>query len=530
MSKSLKIILLLIPFIVINLIMIIIILANTTFKTKSYSTIINYDSPTKASLEISEKEMEVSSLLDTETDYDRIIELLNEINESANEIKTYKRIEYVNISRKSLEGNLEKYNSYSTILNNYETWLNSFYNRIYDSNFKEQFFYGYSETDITYYLNVYSVKAKDLLDEINELKSSYDSSSYQLSNSFNTFYAKYATLQNKYAKILGYDNYFDYANDRIYFRDYDEEDIYTFAGYINKYVISRNGFYSTCYNTASQYSMFTSYDAKGLSSLAFHNYSDLISDYTTYLSEDIYDFYISYDEYIAEYVDSNSYSGAYTTYLPYYNTPIMYLGPSPYSSTFTFIHEFGHSVAYTSYKDYDESYDLCELQSQGNEMLFLSYLANSDIFNNRDIHYLVYNKMADFLQYEFYSGLIGYVEAKVYNSGDTITADMINSIINDAFSNVFTNTRYYFNENTVYNYLKNVVINNSMYYISYATSIINAIDLYISSLKNGIDNAKDTWLYLVYYENYDGYTNTITSAGLHNSFDESTFKYLDYYL
>ena len=210
-----------------------------------YSSIIKYDYDSSIKYEIKENEAKIDNLIATNTNYDEIINTYNLLNDYYNRLNSYKKIEYLNICKEEKQENIKRYNEFYDILNDYTDWLNEFYNNIYYSSFKDLFYEGKSESDIYYLLNIYSKEAKDAKAEIEELE---NNQSYNDIQSFYEYYASFVSAKNKYAKVLGYDNYFDYSNDKVYFRDYDEDDILNFAYYINNYVLSSSGIYSKVRN------------------------------------------------------------------------------------------------------------------------------------------------------------------------------------------------------------------------------------------------------------------------------------------
>lgn len=481
-----------------------------------YSSIIKYDYDSSIKYEIKENEAKIDNLIATNTNYDEIINTYNLLNDYCNKLNSYKKIEYLNICKEEKQENIKRYNEIYDILNDYTDWLNEFYNNIYYSSFKDLFYEGKSESDIYYLLNIYSEEAKNAKKEIEDLE---NDASY---NDFYEFYAEFVNAKNKFAKILGYDNYFDYSNERVYFRDYDENDILVFANYINSYILSSNGIYSSVRNKWIM-SRSTNPYVLGYSSLDYSDYNSVLNDYYSDLSSEIYDFYNNYSDYIVQYKNNNSYQGAFTVYLYALDTPSMFLGPNSYSSVSTFVHEFGHSYSYTKAKLNDVSYDLCEFQSQGDELLFLAYICKNYDLSTNDIRYLANEKLLSFLGNLVNCTYTGLIESKAYNLS-IVNTETIKKAINDSNSVLSNIVR--FDTNSIFNYFTKVAISDSMYYISYATSIINSLELYLNAYYYSFDNAKNIWLNICDYNNYSTYLNTISEAGLSSPFEENIYKKL----
>ena len=65
------------------------------------------------------------------------------------------------------------------------------------------------------------------------------------------------------------------------------------------------------------------------------------------------------------------------------------------------------------------------------------------------------------------------------------------------------------------------------HYISYGTSVINAIELYLEAI-DVYDGAKERYLSLTYQSGVHGYVPAVEQAGLTNAFDiEASSKILD---
>ena len=113
------------------------------------------------------------------------------------------------------------------------------------------------------------------------------------------------------------------------------------------------------------------------------------------------------------------------------------------------------------------------------------------------------------------------IEYEAYNQG-AITEETVNTIISDTVYKYFPNLYSIFVKENVEAYIKSVLIEHPMYYISYSTSICSSLDLFEVSLHSYTD-AKDKYLYIQNYDNYRGYVNTLTNAGLKNPFTEEFF-------
>ena len=123
-----------------------------------------------------------------------------------------------------------------------------------------------------------------------------------------------------------------------------------------------------------------------------------------------------------------------------------------------------------------------------------------------------------------YTGLI---ESKAYNLS-IVNSTTIKKAISDS-ETILSNIRR-FDTDSIFNYFTKVAISDSMYYISYATSIINSLELYLDSYYISFDTAKNIWLNICDYNNYSTYLNTISNAGLSSPFEESVYQKLLLYI
>ena len=202
---------------------------------------------------------------------------------------------------------------------------------------------------------------------------------------------------------------------------------------------------------------------------------------------------------------------------------ICYFGPG-YETIFTVVHELGHYYGgqYTFLDDIP--LDLAETQSQGNEWLFMSYLSGELSVNlHRTIaEYQAYSSLTTIL----ISVIVDDFEARVYTHPDiaNLTGDDLDAIMEDVCKEYggmdFMNTTV---GDVVY-YWRLVVVEQPVYYISYAVSGISAMGLYAEAQE---DYASAVEIYRILCEESSleqGFLGSIRQAGLSGPFDESTYE------
>ena len=502
-----------------------------------YETVIEYKYDSDKDDKIDELKDECEKLLVAQNDYDKFISDFNELKTIYTEIGTDYKIEYLNVCNNPLKGNIRLMNIYYEKKVELSKWFGSLYSKINESAYKNQFFNGVDEKEINYLIKSHSEEASKKYEVISNISEEFQNldDDKQISQ-FATYYTKFINANNEYAKVVGYDNYYNYANEKEYSRDYSAEDILEYCNYVYTYFIKdfkmHDGIY---YNTYDYYrknhksdNLFNNFSMSDLA-LNFETnhhskYEDLISLYAESLGSDYYNEYVNFknDGILIESNKEGCYEGGFTTYLPYLEKPAMFLGGSTYQTLFVYVHEFGHYYNFTKSKANDVSLDLCETHSQANELLFLSYiLRESSKFTNTEIRHILASKLENFTRMAIYTALIGAIEYEAYNQG-TVTEDTISTIISDTVDKYFPGLYSIFVRENIEAYIKGVLIEHPMYYISYSTSICSSLDLFEVSL-HSYNDAKEKYLYIQNYDNYQGYVNTLTNAGLKNPFTEEFF-------
>jgi oligoendopeptidase F len=223
---------------------------------------------------------------------------------------------------------------------------------------------------------------------------------------------------------------------------------------------------------------------------------------------------------------NNARDVGFTVYLPDYNKSMCYLGPN-YQDVFTVSHEIGHYYAnmYTALNS--NSMDLNETHSQSNEMLLLKYfesVLSEDAFSVLE-SYLLKN----FLTNVLIGVLIDEFEYQIYSKPtvETYTSADFDSVMNtvcNKFGGKAKVEKYISNVN---NYWRKVVVSQPIYYVSYATSAIGALCLYVKATDDYV-GAQECYQYLI--EEVDpalGFAKALESAGYLNPFTNSAFSEID---
>ena len=214
--------------------------------------------------------------------------------------------------------------------------------------------------------------------------------------------------------------------------------------------------------------------------------------------------------------------GAFTTFFSNYDVPFIFIHEgNGYEDVFTFIHEFGHF--YSNYLGGSDvaryaSLDVKEIDSQANELLFLPKM--KDLYPRT-----TYNGILKYKLYDYMSTLIDgclYDEFQQYVYTHDI-ADV--DELNEAYlkiSKTYGKGEDYYVIDTRYVWVD--VMHNfeaPMYYISYATSLVPALEIFQISLDNRA-RAIDVYNSIASADPKLTFEETLAENGLNSPFEEQT--------
>ena len=250
------------------------------------------------------------------------------------------------------------------------------------------------------------------------------------------------------------------------------------------------------YYAQVQYSFFDNYE----SNLHLNDYIDLLA-FTSNPDKQI-----SFSDELNNLVaDGNlfrgRYTGAFVTSIYGLDIPVAYFG-SGYDNPFTVAHEFGHYMNEIYNKgEYDQSFDLLEMHSQGNEILYLHYL-DGKLTNKGYLLCENYNLLV-MLDTIMTSLAVDAFEQAVYTDSYTgtysaqIMAD--GTITTDEYDRLFQSILADFGaqDYMMAEYWRYVTITSPCYYVSYAVSALSVLQLYPMT-EEDYDNAIASYLSLIH--------------------------------
>lgn len=393
------------------------------------------------------------------------------------------------------------------------------------SPYRETFFSDWTEAELADMRN-YSDEATELQRENEELLVAYRALTDEaFMSEAPSYYLQLAENNNAIAELNGYRNYYEYAYERIYLRDYDAQDVAAMRTYVSQVIVPM---VKTVYERFQRnFQVLSEAEQHFVINFLEDDYDSFRQNYVQmYLNVVPTDMGMTMKSMLEEgssvFSDGeNAMEGAYTTYLYSTDTPICYFGPG-YQSTLTVIHEMGHYYAATFEDGFGLPMDLAELQSQGNEWLMIAYL---DEFLSADI----YEVLLDYLLYEQLSTVVICVivdqfEEAVYSTDvsaisaptflDSLMRDVCTSYGGTSFvSKYLTDINYYW---------RAVVLESPVYYISYATSGLAALGLYLKA-DSDFRASVTAYVEMVKAAPTQGFCEAIEGAGLFSPFKESTY-------
>lgn len=449
----------------------------------------------------------------------------------------------------------------NTFVDEYRTAMIADYYRlyklIYDTQYREYFFSeedGWTEEDIQIALEYSNQYADETIEQIQNRITEIETEYRALSNTSGQvvvdLYNEFVSLKNQYAQIKGYDNYMEYAYKNEHDRAYTPDETNTMRSFVKKYFSAAASTMLESYRKAAAAEA-TGKDKEYLNALNSASMfgSDIattaIGDYFKTLKSSAHGQEIDYYEKANElfkngnYFKGTSHEGAYGWYVDYAKTGILYFGPG-YNGAFTFVHEFGHYYNYCYNPAISISTDVAEIHSQGNEMLFLSFLKNWIPKSGNGLYdALVYSNMYSAFANTLISTCVDEFEYIVY-SGKYSDGTPYDSNIK-SYDELFTEiaATYGLAELGVNDYWRLVCIESPCYYIAYAMSMIPSLELYVTAENEGLEAAKEKYFKLYAFTESEeltasyedgsvyvtaGFADILEYAGLSSTFEEDVYK------
>ena len=406
-------------------------------------------------------------------------------------------------------------------------------NLLVNSPYSDELFAEWSEESKQELLN-YSSDIMELRNAINELEMAYDELDSGTTPNYGekvaNIYKQMIILNNQLAARFGYDNYYDYATERVYGRDYTAEDLTVYHEYVKKNIASKVADIYSAYKTQAgklkgeTQELYSALMEKNFDTYGYDNYVMLYLESLgdTNMGVAMRDVFESENCVFADSI--NSHPTAFQTWLYESEKPFCLFGSDGQSST-TIIHEIGHYYAAYTNDDIGD-YDLCETHSQGNEFLFLNYCSDkvpNSVFKAAMLYQLINTCGTITL-----ASIVDQFEQRVYSLSDEELQNMTVEDF-DAIMTEIKSASEYSGVLSVFidpcEYWKRVAVSNPVYYVSYSVSGVASLSIYAMALED-TDAAYAAYRALVETEGIEdmGYVEALGAAGVVSPFEESAHK------
>ncbi len=291
-----------------------------------------------------------------------------------------------------------------------------------------------------------------------------------------------ASLMNnnqQIASLNGYLNYYYYAHDLVYTRDYENIDLIEFrsnvATYLPNYFMQAKADYETALANLNEQEKaeFNNFLMSYVNNPQSNYFVDYANSAPNNMKKTLLNAINKKHMYFA---GENGVEGAFTTQLPMYDHSYCYFSQG-YNDDMTIAHELGHYYG-TTYQDMG-AMDLMETQSQGNELLFLHYLKqNATVENQKFVDLLEKQQLYTFARIILMATIVDDFEYNMYSgwySFDDQSFDSALGWVCQKYGGID-----FVNENIVdiALYVRKVCMGSPCYYISYAVSAVAAMNIY----------------------------------------------------
>lgn len=329
-------------------------------------------------------------------------------------------------------------------------------------------------------------------------------------------YCELVSVRDQLAREYEYDNYAEYAYGGLYLRDYDTADAKALFKQVKKEVMPW---------LIEIESLYYEMDDSALEELNDSPAAERLSAVQKYIGEldpemgEAFDHMLTYDLYDMDAGESKAQTG-YTIELPWYGDAFIFDAPyGTWQDYVTTIHEFGHY----NYAVHEKSnplfvvnnMDLCEIHSQGLEMLFYDYDQDmipgeaGDLFRLQDVVQLAEQTANACMLAEF--------EICVYENPDMTREEM-----NKLYCNLAREYGMAVNDQDIQELYSWVDIPHLFmqpcYYLGYGTSAFTSLDLFALAGEDR-EAAVDKYLELTAVSAETPYCEAVQKVGLRDIFE-----------
>ncbi len=333
-------------------------------------------------------------------------------------------------------------------------------------------------------------------------------------------YLELVSIEKRIAEKAGYDNYAEFSYFYEYERDYSTEESAAMCEAVKKYAPDLLNELYVGFTEAEYSGLMLALNSRRQISKRMDTIEAYVSEVSPEMKE-AYDYLVEYQ--LSVLTDSDtSQAGAYTTYMPTYDVPFIFLHEAGgYGDVLTFVHEFGHFYAsYMGGRDaaFMSSLDVDEICSQANEMLFLPRFR--DFYKEDMYRGVVKYQMINMLSALIDGCLYDEFQQYVY-SHDIQTVEELNQAYCDISASYGIGEGYYTIDLA---YVWDTVHHNfevPMYYISYATSVVPALEI-LQLSQTDRQKAIDVYNSVVRADPELSFSEVLADNALASPFEEQT--------
>ncbi len=328
-------------------------------------------------------------------------------------------------------------------------------------------------------------------------------------------YLELVKVRKAIAKETGVSNYSEYAYE-AFGRDYKPEDAAKMHSYVKEYIkplFKELASSLTMQDVAAVQT--TGVDLEKAFPAIRRFLRDISID-----SLNAFQYMLRYD--LMDYNFSNTKANlSYTTYLPSYSEAFVSLSRTGlYIDVSTAVHEFGHFNSYYVHgNDLATNLDLMEIHSQGFELLFMPYY--KQVFGANAASFQKY-QLTVFLQILLQGCMEDEFQQYVYANNVKSVSELNQLYYKLACEYGLAAETEGVTELTSWVNITHT-FQSPLYYISYATSLVPALQIFEQSV-NDWRGAADSYLNLLSYGTADGFLTTLKEAGFGSPFEEKTIK------
>ena len=382
-----------------------------------------------------------------------------------------------------------------------------------------------SSTTFTYTDSAGKTWTADMLDTDPELAEDYekyievnDGLAKARNDLLAPIYLDLVANRNRQAVLDGFANYAEYAYSEIYGRDYSTEEIQ------NVYKTVKENFVPIMpeiYNTTIE---LIDYDLMDMPELTDDKVVEDVAKYLPKIDPELteaFEYMTSHHLYDMDASDTKMDMG-YTDYLYTYQAPVIFYNPNRnYYDYSVLIHEYGHyNNAYHNNKHAltdAVNMDVAEIHSQGMEILFLEY--SDKLFHKKGDSarmMVLYNMVSSVIEGCLYDEF----QNQVYAADHALSVPELNQIFSQlaseyGYADAYATTLGYSWVDVSHTF------QSPMYYISYATSALSALDL-LSIAQDDRQKAIDCYMELTTYGLDTPYRELLVETPLRDIFEKGT--------